>query len=270
VRYPAAGNVDGAHLLQHLQGAGHGGAGDVPGADLRLPDARDREPGPGDDPSGGRRRSGADDHAVRRPATRAPRWSSPAPFGQASSVAVTMRSLVSAVVRRPVLRRAHRRQRAPTRPRPVGLLPVRRAGRGTGKTLLADVVLADGQTDPVLPTWWTRPARRCRWPPTRGDRIFDGVGPSETPTSAVEVGTTAPMPGLWTLILNFAPDRHRQQAGRALQRHGGARRPVRPPPARLPDSESPRLPAGQPVTVPVTVTNTSERAAGLLHRCPPR
>ena len=34
---------------------------------------------------------------------------------------------------------------------------------------------------------------------------FSPSGPVETPTSAVEVGTTAPEPGLWTLILNFAP-----------------------------------------------------------------
>jgi hypothetical protein len=70
------------------------------------------------------------------------------------------------------------------------------------------------------------------------------------------VGTTSPEPGLWTLILNFTPT---VTGNRLSEPYSGTVSLVAGPAAasQLPDSSSTVLTAGQPVTVPVTVANTS-------------
>jgi hypothetical protein len=86
---------------------------------------------------------------------------------------------------------------------------------------------------------------------------LSAAGPTETPTSALEVGTTSPLPGLWTLILNFTPT----VTGNVLaEPYSGTVSLVAGPAsaAQLPDSTTTVLSAGQSVTVPVTVANTSQ------------
>ena len=174
--------------------------------------------------------------------------------GPASSVAVTLRSLVtlssggqfSGVLtggngRQPDLgQSAYYQFDVPT----------------TAKTLLADLELADGQTDPVIAYLVDPDGQTVSTATNQLVTRFSPSGPVETPTSAVEVGTTAPEPGRWTLILNFTPT---VTGNRLSEPYSGTVALVAGPAAasQLPDSSSTVLTAGQPVTVPVTVTNTS-------------
>jgi hypothetical protein len=175
--------------------------------------------------------------------------------GPASSVAVTLRSLVSLSSggqfsgvltggngRQPDLgQSAYYQFDVPT----------------TSQTLLADLQLAGGQTDPVIAYLVDPDGQTVSTATNELVTAFGSKGPTETPTSAVEVGTTSPDPGLWTLILNFAPT----VTGNLLSEpYSGTVSLVTGPAAAtgLPDSSTTSLPAGQPVTVPVTVDNTSD------------
>jgi hypothetical protein len=175
--------------------------------------------------------------------------------GPASSVAVTLRSLVtlssggqfSGVLtggngRQPDLgQSAYYQFNVPT----------------TSQTLLADLELAGGQTDPVIAYLVDPDGQTVSMATNELVTQFSASGPSETPTSAVEVGTTSPAPGLWTLILNFAPTVTGNQLS---EPYSGTVSLVSGPAtaAQLPDSATTALAAGLPVTVPVTVGNTSD------------
>lgn len=177
-------------------------------------------------------------------------------FGQASSVAVTMRSLVklssgghfSGVLtggngRQPDLGQSAYYQFDV----PAG---------ASAQTLRADVVLADRQTDPVL-AYLVDPAGQTLALATNSVVTkFTASGPSETPTSSVEVATTAPTPGLWTLILNFAPT---ITGNKLAEPYRGTVALVGAPASRdsLPDSPMTALKAGQSTTVRIAVRNTS-------------
>ena len=75
----------------------------------------------------------------------------------------------------------------------------------SSQTLLADLDLADGQTDPVIAYLVDPDGQTVSMATNELVTRFSASAPVETPTGAVEVGTTSPEPGLWTLILNFAP-----------------------------------------------------------------
>lgn len=127
----------------------------------------------------------------------------------------------------------------------------------TFRTLLSDVELADGQTDPVIAYLVDPDGQTVSLATNDLVTQLSASGPSETPTSAVQVGTTSPMPGLWTLILNFTPT---VTGNRLSEPYSGMVSLVAGPAtaAQLPDSSTTVLTAGQPVTVPVTVDNTSD------------
>jgi hypothetical protein len=127
----------------------------------------------------------------------------------------------------------------------------------TSQTLLGDVELADGQTDPVIAYLVDPAGQTVSLATNELVTQFSASGPSETPTSAVEIGTTSPVPGLWTLILNFTPT---VTGNRLSEPYSGTVSLVTGPAAaaQLPDSSTTVLTAGQPVTVPVTVDNTSD------------
>ncbi len=127
----------------------------------------------------------------------------------------------------------------------------------TAKTLVADLELANGQTDPVIAYLVDPDGQTVSTATNELVTRLASSGPSETPTSAVEVGTTSPPPGLWTLILNFTPT----VTGNMLSEpYSGTVALVSGPAsaAQLPDSSTTALTSGQPVTVPVTVANTSD------------
>jgi hypothetical protein len=127
----------------------------------------------------------------------------------------------------------------------------------TSQTLLADLELAGGQTDPVIAYLVDPEGQTVSMATNELVTQFSASGPSETPTSAVEVGTTSHGPGLWTLILNFAPT---VTGNQLAESYSGTVSLVSGPAAadQLPDSSTTALTAGQPVTVPVTVDNTSD------------
>jgi Subtilase family/Peptidase inhibitor I9 len=175
-------------------------------------------------------------------------------FGQASSVAVSLRSLVqlsSGGHFSGLLTGGNGRQPDLGQ---VAYYQFDVPAHASGSTLLADVQLAGQQTDPVL-AYLVDPSGQTLSTATNAVVTAFSPGPAETPTSAVEVAATAPPPGRWTLILNFAPT----VTGNKLAEpyYGSVRLVQAPASGGLPASASTTLAAGQPVTVPITVHNTS-------------
>jgi hypothetical protein len=127
----------------------------------------------------------------------------------------------------------------------------------SSSTLVADVQLAHKQTDPVLAYLVDSAGQTLSMATNALVTSFSPSGPSETPTSAVEVATTSPPPGLWTLILNFAPT---VTGNKLAEPYTGSVALVAGPAsaATLPTNSGTVLAAGHAVTVPVTVHNTSD------------
>jgi hypothetical protein len=175
-------------------------------------------------------------------------------FGQASSVAVSLRSLVqlsSGGHFSGLLTGGNGRQPDLGQ---VAYYQFDVPAYASGSTLLADVKLAGQQTDPVL-AYLVDPSGQTLSMATNAVVTGFSPGPAETPTSAVEVTATTPPPGRWTLILNFAPT---VTGNKLAEPYFGSVRLVQAPASGgLPASASTTLAAGQPVTVPITVHNTS-------------
>ena len=125
----------------------------------------------------------------------------------------------------------------------------------TGRTLRADVVLAGHATDPVLAYLVDPDGQTLSFANNAVVTNLAGSGPVESPTSAVEVATTAPEAGRWTLILNFTPA---ITGNRLVTPYSGTVALVRAPAdgINLPSGPSSVLPAGQAETFSVTVRNT--------------
>ena len=177
------------------------------------------------------------------------------PFAQTSSVAVSLRSLVDLTSGgrfSGVLTGGNGRQ--PDLGQTAYFQFDIPAG-ASSSTLLANVRLADQQTDPVIAYLVDAAGQTLATATNELVTGFPASGPSETPTSAVEVATTSPPPGRWTLILNFAP----AVTGNKLAEpyHGTVALVAGPASGHLPGSASTVLAAGQPVTMPITVHNTS-------------
>ncbi len=177
-------------------------------------------------------------------------------FGQTSSVAVTLRSLVdlttgghfSGVLTGGNGRQPDLGQTAYYQFDVPAVAPDR--------TLRADVVLSDGQTDPVL-AYLVDPQGQTLSEATNAvPSRFERKGVAETPTDGVEVATTDPKPGRWTLILNFAPE----VTGNKLAEPYDGSVSIGDAPASskdLPTSAGTILAIGQPDVVSISVKNTT-------------
>ena len=157
--------------------------------------------------------------------------------------------------RRRLQRHPDRRQRPAARRGPGGLLRVPRARPGT-TNITANVTLTNDDADPVgaylvSPDGDTLGYGENTWPGASTDTGAIGF----TPEKSLTAYTLHPVPGTWTLIVDFtdAGGRRRDLPAVHRQRPGSTTSEVSA--TGLPDSASTTLAAGQPVTVPVTITN---------------
>jgi hypothetical protein len=180
------------------------------------------------------------------------------PFGQTSTAAISLRSLIDLTTggtfsgtlvggngRQPDLGQTEYYQ-------------FQVPGGETGKTLRADLLLADDQTDPVL-AYLVDPDGQTQSLATNSlVTKLKTSGPTEVPDNAVEVAATSPKAGLWTLILNFTPTVTGNRIDEPFS--GQVSLSAGPASGALPASASTVLAAGKPVTIPITVRNTSDAA----------
>ncbi|MDQ6778599.1 MAG: S8 family serine peptidase [Actinomycetota bacterium] len=119
--------------------------------------------------------------------------------------------------------------------------------------LNATVTLADNPNNP-LDAWLVNPAGQAEAFSANNELISTPSGPAALNTLGAQLHVVSPAAGTWTLIVAFAP----QVSGVALSEPFTVSIDENAPKVSatgLPDSATTTLPAGKPVTVPVSVTN---------------